>query len=97
MNLRCKQGDLAISIRGRNAGLIVKCLSFVGCPPLPGLLSTPENDCWKVDRDIPWRTKSGEILTKSPFITDRVLFPLRGLSADEVAEIKREAEREVVK
>lgn len=48
--MRCKQGDEAILTKGKQAGLVVKCLEFIGRDSRLPLME----DLWRIDVPIRW-------------------------------------------
>lgn len=45
--MRCKQGDLAFVVSGKDAGAVVKCLQMIG-------EVGQEKDVWETDKALAW-------------------------------------------
>lgn len=79
MNLRCKQGDIAIIVKSdypENLGKIVTCEEYVGTPSVHNYVgrtwATP-HQYWKIDQSI---LVSSDLIYL-PYIQDSQLRPLR--------------------
>jgi hypothetical protein len=77
--LNCKQGDLALIVRGdhdniRNIGKLVTCLSLED-PPRGALRGSGR--IWKVDRPLTWRRNKSQQLHEQPYAFDEFLLPIR--------------------
>ena len=98
--MNCKQGDLALVIRGVNAGKVVRVISAVSphelIPTSLGisLRILPENlPVWHVDREMEVGVLSPseiEIPATSRVAWDSYLLPLRPPAADETDTAERE-------
>ena len=74
LELRCKEGDLAIIVRGsnpKNLGKIVTCVKFKGTIP-EGL----EADHWLIDQDIEWVSANDTNKAYLPYCRDFNLKPI---------------------
>lgn len=90
MNLRCAPNDIAIITRGTDRDKIVTCLKFVGTPNLHRTGRVEGDDYWFVDALLTWgNVRTGETF-EAPYIRDCDLRPLRGLTSEEINEIRRE-------
>lgn len=105
MNLRCKQGDLAIIVKSDfpvNIGKIVTCVEYVGNPSDHGynrVWGEPHN-YWKLDTSI----QVSNDLIFLPYCSDNQLRPLRAdegqdetLMWKSVPKSEKETETEIEK
>ena len=75
MTLNCKQGDLALVIRGSrvNNGRLVTCLELLPLGSCNTSLSV--GPLWRVDRELEWENELGKFLGYA--VPDSALMPIR--------------------
>ena len=83
--MNCKQGDLALVIRGRDAGKMLTCLELMtGGANIGGYFM--RGDIWRVDRPISWFVYGLDVAEREefvPYCCDALLMPIRPPSEDE--------------
>lgn len=91
--MRCKKGDMAFissSRTGKQIGLEVTCLAFVGVPEF----NVPHDDIWRVDREVEWGLEDGSSIMR-PYVPDSCLTPIRPRGDKEDVNIyNKEIEKE---
>lgn len=91
--MNCKPGEMAMIIRGKNAGTVLTCLELLvdGCtmPHAGGAVHIANLEpLWRVDRKLPWRSNIG---TRAlwPLCPDRILMPIRPQRDEDLEETER--------
>ncbi len=89
--VNCKQGDLALIIRGVDAGKEVTCLE-VATPILPdGRQPYVDVVCWRIDREVKWRATRNKPVFFMRYCPDNALMPINGTD-DHTKEHTRDLE-----
>lgn len=77
--LNCVKGDMAIVIKGKNAGKIVTIIDYAG----PQYFC-PGEHIWIIDRPVAWSSYvTGYYTTHRPMAMDSVLRPIRDSRGDD--------------
>jgi hypothetical protein len=92
-NTRCRPGDLALVIRGREWGKAVVCIELSSTEEQKANdVTYPKSPVWRIDRPLKWAAtmRPGVVKLVAPYCPDDALLPLRP-SPDEEPEDVREA------
>ncbi len=94
--MNCKQGDLAVIIKGYHTGETVTCLEYLGkvriltdWPPV----NLRGDNYWRIDKEVGFKTISritGEVIVENnrPYVPDDWLMPIR---PEDLSEEERSA------
>lgn len=93
--MNCKQGDLAIIIRGnKNSGKVVQCMRVyenrIYKDPQTGIVYRIEPRCfpiWEIDRPILWKRKPDLVYHEAYLCSDRDLVPIPRGNPDQKTEV----------
>lgn len=90
MNLKCRQGDLAIIIKSKagNEGKVIACVKYVSTPPLFDLCGNEPYDYWEIDRAL--TSSAGRQLK---YIHDSWLLPIGKKVEERARELEYEGDK----